>query len=578
MAVRISTDASAIKRSANTPSQTAFTLGGWFYFNSATPARFWGPLGLYAGTDGSPTSGTDYVQISSASSGSAVLEIIGGTYGAGQTLITAKAATWYFLAMTGTALGAGGLVGWARAHYEKSFTQASNINTGTAFTSARMEWGRDAFTGDPIDGAAEHCFCFDRALGEAELMKLSNALLAERVFPDRTNLNVYYRFRGAHDTQDLSGNARALTATLGLNAAGLRVWPRRKPVIASPAATGAIAGTAAWTWGQTGVLLGDGALAGSSAWTWGQTGALRGSGALAGSIPWTWAQTAALKGAGALASTVAWTWNQSGDLKGAGALAGTIPWVWNQSGDLTNSTPLTGAISGTTSWTWGQSADLKGAGALASSVSWTWNQSATLLGVGTLAGTIAWQWSQTGAVAGSGTLAGSVAWVWSQTADLTNSTLGAIVGTASWVWGVTGTLTDASPAASTPIGGVRGPGLFHHFEEHRRKLRRELEEIEARERDTQEIADDVDRQIAEQFRIDELRQAKLAEKERLQRLADAFANRPLQIPAHVVESIARAAEQRTLKRLLKMQSDIVAMYRAQEMEAVAIAVLLLDDD
>lgn len=236
MAVRVTNDASAPKRSANAPIETAYTVGCWAYLNSATPGRFWGPLGLYAGTDGAPTSNTQFHQISSLASGSASL-VLGYDDGAvGQTIAlgTARAGFWHFFAMTCNAVAAGGLKAYMRLAHERAFSTAVNSNAARVFTPARFEHGRDGFTGDFIDGALEHCFAFDRALDEAELMKLSIALLAEKPFPDRRNLNVYYRFRGADDIQDRSGNARAATFTVGANAQGLRVWPRRPPALASP--------------------------------------------------------------------------------------------------------------------------------------------------------------------------------------------------------------------------------------------------------------------------------------------------------------------------------------------------------
>lgn len=235
MAVRVTADASAPKRSANAPTETAYTFGCWAYLNSATPARFWGPLGLYAGTDGAPTGNTQFHQISSLASGSAslVLGYDDGAVGQAIALGTARAGFWHFFAMTCNAVAAGGLKAYMRQAHERTFSKAVNSNSARVFTPARFEYGRDGFTGDFIDGAAQHCFAFDRALDEAELMKLSIALLAEKPFPDRSNLNVYYRFRGADDIQDRSGNARPATFTVGANAQGLRVWTPKRRVIAS---------------------------------------------------------------------------------------------------------------------------------------------------------------------------------------------------------------------------------------------------------------------------------------------------------------------------------------------------------
>lgn len=254
MAVRISSDASALKRSASTPASTAFTLAGWFYFSSI-PARFYGPLGIYAGTDGVPTSGLSFHQISSAASGSAQL-VLGSGAGSAVNLVSLRAGFWYFLAMTGSGTAAGAVNGYSRAQYENAFSKAVNATTFASFTAARIEFGRDSFAGDFIDGAAQHCVAFDRVLDEAELMKLSYSLLREKKFPDPRNLNVYYRLRGANDVQDLSGNARPLTATVGADAAGYKiVTPRRRggPAPAGSDVTVALTGVAGT--GQVGTVV-----------------------------------------------------------------------------------------------------------------------------------------------------------------------------------------------------------------------------------------------------------------------------------------------------------------------------------
>lgn len=227
MAVRITTDAAALKRSASAPPQTSFTLAGWFKFASI-PARFYGPLGIYAGTDGAPTSGSQYIQISSTASGSAQLVVAGGSFSS-VNLVSIKVDTWYFIALTCSSNALGSIIGYARALHEKELTIApTTTGPATAFTAARFEFGRDAFTGDQIDGAAQYCIAFDRALDAAELLKLSNALLRGSKLPDPRNLNVFYRLRGADDIQDRSGNARPLTATVGANAPGVQiVKPRR---------------------------------------------------------------------------------------------------------------------------------------------------------------------------------------------------------------------------------------------------------------------------------------------------------------------------------------------------------------
>jgi hypothetical protein len=248
MAVRISSDASAIKRSANAPTQTAYTLAGWFYPVSATPARFWGPLGIYAGTDGVPTAG-QYHQISAAASGSASLSLFFRDSGGSDRTVslgTVTAGLWHFVALTCSSTAIGGLTAYLRAQHANALTSASNANVLIAFTPGRFEYGRDSFAGDFVDGAFAHCRTYDRALSAQELLRLSYDLLAEKD-RNRANLNVYYRLRGANDIRDLSGNARDATFTPGIDWPSLRIWPRRRRTLASVSST--ITGSLAKTLG-----------------------------------------------------------------------------------------------------------------------------------------------------------------------------------------------------------------------------------------------------------------------------------------------------------------------------------------
>lgn len=102
-------------------------------------------------------------------------------------------------------------------------------------------------------------------------------------------------------------------------------------------AGGAIAGTAALTFGQSGTLNGTGVLAGSSALTFAQTGALVGTGALAGTAALIFGQSGTLTPpAGALAGQATLTFGQSGTLTASGVLAGTVALTFSASGALTD--------------------------------------------------------------------------------------------------------------------------------------------------------------------------------------------------------------------------------------------------
>ena len=62
-------------------------------------------------------------------------------------------------------------------------------------------------------------------------------------------------------------------------------------LLVTAAATGAIAGTAALVFSQTGVLRGSGNLAGTIGLVFGQTGNLKGAGRLVGTTPLVFGQT-----------------------------------------------------------------------------------------------------------------------------------------------------------------------------------------------------------------------------------------------------------------------------------------------
>lgn len=256
MAIAVTNDASALKRSANVPGQTSYSIWGWFNFTSVTPARFWGPLGIYAGTDGSPTTATDCHQISSAASGSAQLDLVYYTSGGVEThatLATVSANTWYFMALTCSALTAGNLKAYIRAVTANTLTTASNAGTARTFTPARAEWGRDSFSTDFISGSMHALGMADAVLSVDELLELS--YFHEPQLDGLRSLNVFYPCisdTAANCQVDKSGNARNATATPGALAdSPPLLWQAISPPWNLPAAGGG----SDVTLGLTGLLL-----------------------------------------------------------------------------------------------------------------------------------------------------------------------------------------------------------------------------------------------------------------------------------------------------------------------------------
>jgi hypothetical protein len=235
MAVRISSDASVVKRTANLPSGTSFTMCGWFKFVTATPARFWGAMGMMSAVDG--TAGRT---VASTTSGGAQLALeysnSGGSF-VTDALLTVTAGTWYFIALTASGTAIGTVAAYIRAQHEKTFTSVTNSAACNALTPGAMEWGREGFTGEFMDGDAFALCAFDTALTSRELLLLSNDLLAENAFA-RNRPNVYFRLRGSNDTWDRSGNARHPTLTAGVDRPGFRVFQQSRNVFSSPGAGG----------------------------------------------------------------------------------------------------------------------------------------------------------------------------------------------------------------------------------------------------------------------------------------------------------------------------------------------------
>lgn len=179
------------------------------------------------------------------------------------------------------------------------------------------------------------------------------------------------------------------------------------------------------------VAAASGAMVGSSALTFGEAGALTGAGTLAGTSALVFGETGGLKGAGVLAGTSALTFAASGTAALAGAMSGTSAWTIGTSGLLAGA----GSVVATSALTFGASAVLQGAGALGASSALAFAASGTLStgGGGTAALTI----GATGTLSASGTLAG----------------ISALLMSAS------GTLIDASAVVISTGGGGGGGRL-----------------------------------------------------------------------------------------------------------------------
>lgn len=182
--------------------------------------------------------------------------------------------------------------------------------------------------------------------------------------------------------------------------------------------SGAIAGTTAITFGQSGALKGAGALVGVSAVVFGQSGNLKGSGALAGSAAIVFGQSGVLVGSGALAGASAIVFGQSGNLIGSGSLSGASSIVFGASGTLT---PPSGSLAGTAGFSFDGSATPQGAGALVGAASITFGAAGTLQASGALAGSSAIVFGANGTLVPPGALSGSASITFGASAALQGS-------------------------------------------------------------------------------------------------------------------------------------------------------------
>lgn len=234
MAVRINSDASVFRRTANLPPGTSFTIAGWFNFVTVTPARFWSPMMVSNAVDGSA-----YCGLASTTSGGAQLGLTYSDSGGSEVqvaLLTVSANQWYFIAVTRSGTASGNAIAYIRALQDKAFTSVASSGAANALTPGNIDWGRDGFTGEFMDGDAFGLCAFDSVLTARELMLLSNDLLSENAFA-RAAPNVYFRLRGNNDLWDRSGNARHPTVTAGVDRPSIRTWRRRRRVLSTTSGT-----------------------------------------------------------------------------------------------------------------------------------------------------------------------------------------------------------------------------------------------------------------------------------------------------------------------------------------------------
>jgi hypothetical protein len=146
------------------------------------------------------------------------------------------------------------------------------------------------------------------------------------------------------------------------------------------------------------------------------------------------------------------------------------------------------------------------------------------------------------------------------------------------VSGSTVTITvSLGDVPTPPAAPVTGGGFFFGYDHYRRLREKRLRDEAEREREAQEIQDETDREIARLLREQEAIDARRAETERLQALADRYAGQAMRegVSRRASAAILKAQEERTRNALEQMQREIERMLEEEEV-AIA-AVLMLDE-
>lgn len=252
-------------------------------------------------------------------------------------------------------------------------TGAANANSGVGATA--MTAGRWYCVAGTYDGANIRVYLDGQlqATTASAVTLNTTSLTALRIGNNSVGDGTYQGQVGSAGVADRVLSAGEILL-LAQDASPMTLRPKRRVWVQVDAGSD-MTGTAAWTWGQSGVLVGLGALAGTSAWTWSQTANVAGLGALTGAAAWVWGETATVTGLGALTGSADWTWTASATAGSPGPMTGAAAWTWSNAGTLSGR----GALAGTASWTWTASL-VSTPGAMTGTASWNWYASGTIQG------------------------------------------------------------------------------------------------------------------------------------------------------------------------------------------------------
>lgn len=218
MSVRFDASGDYLRRTANLPSNTAYTICGWARLVTDTNT-----YSTIASIESATTSAGAYALLSTDVDGVSLKHW--GSGGTSGTLATLTVGTDFFWAITCGATGANGATAYYRA--KGSTALSSVLGYGDAFTPAVIYLANDSYT-EPFNGRIWNVKVWNRVLTAAEL--LAESYYRKVKFP--TSRNAHWEMRSSSDTVDRSGLGYSLTVggTLATETEGVNLWVPKSSV------------------------------------------------------------------------------------------------------------------------------------------------------------------------------------------------------------------------------------------------------------------------------------------------------------------------------------------------------------
>lgn len=221
MAVRLSSTSNYLRRTANLPAASAFTVCGWTQFNDKNDFSAW--VGL-RGAGG----GDELIFVTESNGTEPIIWNGSSQVNSGVNLTPGVPMFFAFTGNAGTAIGY-----WR----QNSNTLSSLTHTAGTFAITELNIGNDLYS-EWYDGRFWDVKCWDRALSAAELQVQS--FYQAPKFP--SSLNFWWLLPTVSDVVDRSGNGRDPTVggTLATEDASFQPWKPGARVLAQASALSSI--------------------------------------------------------------------------------------------------------------------------------------------------------------------------------------------------------------------------------------------------------------------------------------------------------------------------------------------------